>query len=92
MKITLKKSEPQVDDPPSATTHYWFTITAANGEIVHTSEMHTRKVGCERGVRALATIFSALFRTSHSGAQLAVDDLFAQGRSGSVELVDATGE
>lgn len=72
--------------------NYWFTIERSNGEIVAVSEMYTRKASAKSGIRSVAFIFAALFRTSHSGAALAVDDLFTLGKSGDVAFVDETGE
>jgi hypothetical protein len=83
-----------VHEAPRNADHYWVTLEHANGNVLVTSETYTRKENARAVIYSLADLFSGVFRTSHSGAKLAVDDLLA-GKVAPVEhvrFVDETGE
>lgn len=37
----------------STNNQYYFTLTAANGEVIATSEMYVSKAGAENGIRSV---------------------------------------
>ena len=53
-EVKLLKQQPmKFEIKPSSSGEFYFTLKAANGEVIATSEMYTTKPACRKGINAV---------------------------------------